>query len=50
MSGEGRAPELAYTALPAEMALAEIERGRGTQFDPDLAAAFLMDPPPSPAR
>ena len=27
--------------LPTEVALAEIERGRGTQFDPDVAAAFL---------
>ena len=36
--------------MPADMALAEIERRRGTQFDPDLAAAFLMDPPPPKAR
>jgi HD-GYP domain-containing protein (c-di-GMP phosphodiesterase class II) len=27
--------------LPTEVALAEIELGRGTQFDPDVAAAFL---------
>ena len=31
--------------LPVEVALAEIERGRGTQFDPDLARLFLADPP-----
>jgi HD-GYP domain-containing protein (c-di-GMP phosphodiesterase class II)/anti-sigma regulatory factor (Ser/Thr protein kinase) len=32
--------------IPADLALAEIEHCRGTQFDPDLAAAFLVDPPP----
>jgi len=26
--------------------LAEIERGRGTQFDPEIARVFLADPPP----
>ena len=36
--------------MPSQMALAEIERGRGTQFDPDLAAAFLKDPPRTFAR
>jgi HD-GYP domain-containing protein (c-di-GMP phosphodiesterase class II) len=30
--------------LPVEAALAEIERGRGTQFDPQIAAAFLAGP------
>jgi HD-GYP domain-containing protein (c-di-GMP phosphodiesterase class II) len=33
--------------LPLEVALREIERGRGRQFDPDLAAAFLANPPDS---
>ncbi len=28
-------------ALPVEVALAEIERGKGTQFDPDMAEVFL---------
>lgn len=32
-------------ALPREAALAEIERGRGTQFDPDVARVFLANPP-----
>lgn len=32
---------------PLDVALAEIERGRGTQFDPDAAAAFLANPPPA---
>jgi HD-GYP domain-containing protein (c-di-GMP phosphodiesterase class II) len=27
--------------LAVEIALSEIERGRGTQFDPDLAPAFV---------
>jgi HD-GYP domain-containing protein (c-di-GMP phosphodiesterase class II) len=36
--------------MPVEVALVEIERGRGTQFDPDLAAAFLADPPTAPRR
>jgi response regulator RpfG family c-di-GMP phosphodiesterase len=31
-------------ALPLEVALAEIERGRSTQFDPQIAAAFLGGP------
>lgn len=31
--------------LPVSAALAEIERGRGRQFDPDVAALFLVDPP-----
>jgi HD-GYP domain-containing protein (c-di-GMP phosphodiesterase class II) len=29
------------TGLPVEVARAEIERGRGSQFDPDAAEAFL---------
>jgi HD-GYP domain-containing protein (c-di-GMP phosphodiesterase class II) len=29
--------------MPEDVALAEIERGRGSQFDPDLAAALLVD-------
>ncbi len=32
--------------LPVDVALAEIERGRGTQFDPEIARVFLADPPP----
>jgi HD-GYP domain-containing protein (c-di-GMP phosphodiesterase class II)/anti-sigma regulatory factor (Ser/Thr protein kinase) len=36
--------------MPPEVALAEIEHGRGAQFDPDLAAAFLLDPPRAAAR
>ena len=31
--------------LPLEFALGEIERGRGSQFDPDVASAFLANPP-----
>jgi HD-GYP domain-containing protein (c-di-GMP phosphodiesterase class II) len=36
--------------MPPEVALVEIEHGRGAQFDPDLAAAFLLDPPRAAAR
>ena len=32
-------------ARQVEMILGEIERGRGSQFDPDLASAFLANPP-----
>jgi HD-GYP domain-containing protein (c-di-GMP phosphodiesterase class II) len=31
--------------FPVDVALSEIERGRGTQFDPDIARLFLADPP-----
>jgi anti-sigma regulatory factor (Ser/Thr protein kinase) len=31
--------------LPVDIALKEIERGRGSQFDPDIARTFLADPP-----
>jgi hypothetical protein len=27
--------------MPADAAFAEVEKGRGLQFDPDFAAAFL---------
>jgi HD-GYP domain-containing protein (c-di-GMP phosphodiesterase class II) len=36
--------------MPPEVALVEIEHGRGAQFDPDLAAAFLLDPPRAATR
>jgi HD-GYP domain-containing protein (c-di-GMP phosphodiesterase class II) len=35
--------------LPVDVALSEIERGRGTQFDPDIARAFLAAPPGQPS-
>ncbi|MGH2469824.1 MAG: HD-GYP domain-containing protein, partial [Chloroflexota bacterium] len=31
--------------LPREVALGEIRKGQGAQFDPDLAEAFLKAPP-----
>jgi HD-GYP domain-containing protein (c-di-GMP phosphodiesterase class II) len=31
--------------LAVDVALRELERGRGSQFDPDIAAAFLANPP-----
>jgi HD-GYP domain-containing protein (c-di-GMP phosphodiesterase class II)/anti-sigma regulatory factor (Ser/Thr protein kinase) len=33
------------TGLPVDVALQELERGRGSQFDPDIARTFLADPP-----
>jgi HD-GYP domain-containing protein (c-di-GMP phosphodiesterase class II) len=36
--------------LPVDVALQEIERGRGSQFDPDIARAFLADPPAAQAH
>ena len=33
--------------LPIEAAFAELERGRGHQFDPDIVKMFLTDPPTS---
>jgi response regulator RpfG family c-di-GMP phosphodiesterase len=43
---DAMASERPYRAgLPLDLALAEIERGRGTQFDPEIAAAFLEAAP-----